>query len=179
MFVRPKDEYTAFEKSLKERDFRALYSMIINKDFTYGVFEEYIRYNFGDEIYIKEKHKTEDGYILKVDSKTGEKTLKIKKIKNKLYWDFDDYVYDWTLKVPLYSTVEVCGVVYENKDGIVTIEKIPFATYNVKIKLKGCEDYQNRILAGQKLEVKLELSKEVVDRCKEAIYDFLKFKEMQ
>ncbi|SHF26712.1 hypothetical protein [Caloramator proteoclasticus] len=177
LFIKPKNDYTAFEKSLKEKDYKALYNMIMNKDFTYQVFEEYIKYNFGDEINIKEKQKTEDGYVLKVNSKTGDKILKIKKEKNKLYWDFNDYVYNWTLQVPLYSSVEVCGQIYENKNGFVTIEKIPFASYNVKIKLKGCEDYENRILAGQKVEVKLELAKDVIDKCKEAIYDFLKFKE--
>ncbi|MBZ4662831.1 MAG: hypothetical protein JG776_513 [Caloramator sp.] len=177
LLIKPKNDYTAFEKSLKEKDYKALYNMVMNKDFTYQVFEEYIKYNFGDEINIKEKQKTEDGYVLKVNSKTGDKILKIKKEKNKLYWDFNDYVYNWTLQVPLYSSVEVCGQIYENKNGFVTIEKIPFASYNVKIKLKGCEEYENRILAGQKVEVKLELAKDVVDKCKEAIYDFLKFKE--
>ncbi|CDF58519.1 hypothetical protein [Thermobrachium celere] len=177
VLVKPRDKYTAFEKSLLEKDYKALYDMILHKDFTYQVFEEYVKYNFSDDVVIKNKYNIGETQYITLNSKTGEKSIKIVKVKNKYYWDFDDYVYNWIIKVPLYASVEVAGQVYENKDGSVTIERIPFASYEVKIKLKGCEDFNGRILAGQKIDIKLELSKEVLDKCKIAIYDYLKFKE--
>lgn len=172
-----KDNETIFEKSFKERDYRALYNMIDNRDFSFDVFQKYMEYNFPNDTVLKNKVVDKQKTTLTYTSKKGDKVVILQKNNGKLNWKFDDYVYDWTIKVPLQAKVQVCGEDLENKDGVVLIKKIPFALYDVKITLQGCEDYNNRVLAGQKIEVKLDLAEEVIERCKETIGEYLKFKE--
>lgn len=172
-----KDNETIFEKSFKERDYRALYNMIDNRDFSFDVFQKYMEYNFPNDTVLKNKVVDKQKTTLTYTSKKGDKVVILQKNNGKLNWKFDDYVYDWTIKVPLQAKVQVCGEDLENKDGVVLIKKIPFGLYDVKITLQGCEDYNNRVLAGQKIEVKLDLAEEVIERCKETIGEYLKFKE--
>ncbi|MCX7950678.1 MAG: hypothetical protein N2594_01855 [Clostridiales bacterium] len=172
-----KDNETIFEKSFKERDYRALYNMIDNRDFSFDVFQKYMEYNFPNDTVLKNKVEDKQKTTLTYTSKKGDKVVILQKNNGKLNWKFDDYVYDWTIKVPLQAKVQVCGEDLENKDGVVLIKKIPFALYEVKITLQGCEDYNNKVLAGQKIEVKLDLAEEVIERCKETIGEYLKFKE--
>lgn len=172
-----KDNETIFEKSFKERDYRALYNMIYNRDFSFEVFQKYMEYNFPDDAVLKNKVTDKQTTTLTYGSKKGDKIVVLQKHNGKINWVFNDYVYDWTIKVPQQAKVQVCGEVLENKDGLVLIKKIPFGVYDVKITLEGCEEYNNRVLAGQKIEVKLDLAKEVIEHCKETIAEYLKFKE--
>lgn len=172
-----KDNETIFEKSFKERDYRALYNLIDNRDFSFDVFQKYMEYNFPNDTVLKSKVVEKQKSTLIYTSKKGDKVVILEKSNGKQNWKFDDYVYDWTIKVPLQAKVMVCGEELENKEGVVTIKKIPFALYDVKITLQGCEEYNNKVLAGQKIEVKLDLAKEVIDRCKQTISEYLKFKE--
>lgn len=172
-----KDNETIFEKSFKERDYRALYNLIDNRDFSFDVFQKYMEYNFPNDTVLKSKVVEKQKSTLIYTSKKGDKVVILEKSNGKQNWKFDDYVYDWTIKVPLQAKVMVCGEELENKEGVVTIKKIPFALYDVKITLQGCEEYNNKVLAGQKIEVKLDLAKEVIDRCKQTITEYLKFKE--
>lgn len=177
LFLAYNNNRTVFEEALEQKDYKALYDLIENKDFTYQVFQDYIKYNFTNDFKITSKISKDDKLTIVISTKRGDKFIDLKKKRGKIYWNFNDYVYNWTIKVPKDAYVEVCGQHFENKDGIVTINKIPFAMYHVKVKLDGCEDYNNYVLAGQKIEVNLQLANSTKEKIASTVYEYLKFKE--
>ncbi|TDT61094.1 hypothetical protein [Fonticella tunisiensis] len=166
-----------FEKNLINNNYPQLYKFIENPDFNEGIFKAYMDYNFGNKIEVLEKVKSGEYIYIKVRGVQGVRNISLVNRNGKYRWEFSDYVYNWQIKVPEKAVVYVENNEVQNKEGIVQIEKIPFGVYNLKVVMRNCEPYTTRIMAGQKAEIKLEPSKEIVNKCKDYLWEYFKFKE--
>lgn len=172
-----KFERKTFKDYLVEKNYEKLYSFIENPDFSFDIFNIYMDYNYGGEINIisTEKQNNYIKYIINTD--VGEKTIILEKKEGRNIWLFNDYVYDWSISLPKKASIYIENQQLENKDGEVKIDKLPFAVYGLNIKSENCMDYTERVLAGQKLAIKLDVKPEALEICQEAIGEYLNFKK--
>lgn len=170
-------ERKTFEDYLVEKDYEKLYSFIEKPDFTPDIFNIYMDYNYGGKIDIISREKQNNFTIYTIDTDVGEKTINVERKDGRDIWLFNDYVYDWSIKVPKGASVYVQNQLLENKEGEVKIEKLPFAIYDLIVKSENCVDFNERVLAGQKLAVKMEVDIKSMELCREAIEEYLNFKK--
>ncbi|EYE88325.1 hypothetical protein Q428_08435 [Fervidicella metallireducens AeB] len=167
----------SFEEALKNMDYKKLYSYIESPDFSENIFKSYMKHNFGENYEIVGKNNLKDEIVFNLQTDQGVKNISVNKIKGKYVWIFNDYIYNWHIKLPNNARLFINGEEFKNIDGEVLISKIPFATYDVDVEMKNCDKYHSRLMAGQDMEIKLNVSKEVVKKCEEIIKEYLKFKE--
>lgn len=167
----------SFEEALKNMDYKKLYSYIQKPGFSENIFKAYMEYNFGENYEIINKTTLKEEIIFNLQTDQGMKKITINKIKGKYVWIFKDYIYNWHIKLPKNARLFINGEEYKNTDGEVLINKIPFATYDVDVEMKNCDKYHSRLMAGQDIEIKLNLSKEVIKKCEEIIKEYIIFKE--
>lgn len=171
-----KNRTSPLERAVLKSDYREIYKYIRDPDFTESVFKAYMEYNFGKKIDILEKNKSKYALEYKINGVNGIK--KINLVKDKEYiWNFDDYTYNWTINASKGTSIFIEDKEYKAVDGIVEIPRIPFGVYSLKAGLKGCSDYETRIMAGQSIQIKMELSEETIERCSDTIREYIKFKE--
>lgn len=166
-----------FQGYLMKKDYKTLYGYMQNPDFSQEVFNAYMDYNYGGNIKIIKK-KNADGYTYyRIGTESGEKVIKLRKEKRKVEWIFDDYVYNWTMELPAGADISLQNTPLENKNGKIVIDRIPFAVYEINGEMENCDRYYARILAGQKVEIKMNVSSNVMLSCRDAINQYLNFKQ--
>jgi uncharacterized protein YxeA len=166
-----------FEEYLKEKDYKALYGYLQNPGFSQEIFNIYMDYNYGGNIKVIEKKSDEDYKYYKIGTESGEKVIKLRKEKREEEWIFDDYVYNWSIKLPAAADIFLQNTPVENKNGQIVIESIPFAVYEINAQVENCDKYYARILAGQKVEIKMNVSSKVMLSCRDIISQYLGFKQ--
>lgn len=172
-----KFERKTFEDYLIEKDYEKLYSFIEKPDFTPEIFKIYMDYSYGGKIDIISREKHNNYAIYTIDTDVGEKMINLEKRNSRNIWLFNDYVYDWSIRVPKEASVYMQNQLLENKDGEVKVDKLPFAVYDLNIKMENCIDYKERVMAGQKLAIKMEVDLKSMESCREAIEEYLNFKK--
>jgi hypothetical protein len=172
-----KDRAISFERYLLNNDYENLYKHINRPDFSQEIFKAYMNYNFGSDISIAKKTKNKNGINYKIITSQGEKIISLESDGKDYLWNFNDYIYNWVITIPKSAKLYIENQSFENKDGQVEIEKIPFGVYDIKVSMESCEPYSHRIMAGQNVEIKMSISKDTIEKCKNIINEYLMFKE--
>jgi hypothetical protein len=167
----------SFEKYLTSNNYNKLYSYIESASFSEPVFISYMDYNLGKDITIIDRIKTNDNITYKVKTSQGEKTINLTKKDKKYIWNFNDFTYNWQIGIPANAKIYVENEEVENKNGQALIESIPSGVYEVKVTMDNCNPYIAKIMSGQNIQIKLDLSDAALSKCKDTIEEYLKFKE--
>lgn len=167
----------SFKDSLINKDYEKLYKYIENPDFSYNIFNAYMVYNYGGDIDIINTEKSADQIKYTIATDTGEKSITLEKRNGKDFWIFSDYVYDWNIKIPKNSKISIENMEFENKEGEVAISKLPFAVYQMNITAENCKDYNERVLSGQKLAIKLDIAPSAMKVIEEVIKEYINFRK--
>lgn len=167
---------SSFKDYLIDKDYEKLYTFIENPDFTFNIFNTYMDYTYGGDIKIinTEKNQGHIKYIIATD--TGEKSIVLEEKNGRKVWTFNDYVYDWEINVPKSARIFIENMEFENIEGKVKINKLPFAVYQVSINAENCSDYNEKVMAGQKLSIQMDIAPGALKICREVINQFIDFK---
>lgn len=168
---------TTFKDYLIKLDIERLYEYIEKPDFSYDVFHAYMVYNYSGKLEIVNTIKDKNSIRYTVKGNNGEKNISLVKKKGRYFWIFDDYAYNWRVKLLKNAIVKIEKTLIKNIDGIAVVEKIPFGLYDICIESNVSDTYKAKILAGQNVEIKLKPSYLTVKKCEESIMKFLRFKE--
>lgn len=167
----------SFSDYLLAKDYEKLYTFIEKPDFSIDIFNCYMDYNYGGEIKITNTEKDNNNIKYIINTDVGEKVISLEERRGKSIWLFNDYVYDWYIKLPKLASIYIENLQLKNNEGEVIIDKLPFAVYQLSVKSNNFEDYNERVLAGQKLIIKMDITPETIKICEEAIMEYLGFKE--
>lgn len=167
----------SFKDYLINKDYYKLYTFIENPDFSFDIFNTYMDYNYGGDIDIINTEKDEN--YIKYDIKTdvGEKTILLQEQKGKSIWVFNDYIYDWHIKIPPKANISIGTIQLENKGGEVILDKLPFAVYPINISSQYYEAYNEKVMAGQKINIKMNIASDTMKICEEVVNEYLNFKK--
>lgn len=171
-----KNRTSPMERALVKSDYKEVYKYIRNPDFTEQVFKAYMDYNFGKNLEILERNKSKSGLEYKIKGTNDIKTIKFEKDKG-YFWNFEDYIYYWTINAPKGTSVFIEDQEYKSNNGLIEIPRIPFGVYSLKAKLENYSDYETRIMAGQNIQIKMELSSDTIGKCSDVIKEYLSFKQ--
>lgn len=166
-----------FKEYLIDKDYDKLYAYIEKPDFSFEFFKAYMNYNYGGDIEIINLEKNKDQTIYDIKTDTGKKSIVLDKLNGKSIWVFNDYVYDWHIKVPKNAMITLENIEFENEDGEVVINSLPFAAYQMNISLENCESFNEKVLAGQKLTISMNISQSAIAACQDVINEYLSFKK--
>ena len=173
----PGDSTSSFEKNLLSNNYQELYRTVDSPNFSVEIFELYMKYNFGEDIEILEKTKDGRNYNYRIKGKQSEKLINLVRKDGEYRWIFNDYVNNWTIKVPLNARVFIQNQEIQNEKGAAFIERIPFGVYSVRVEMDKCKPYTENIMVGQNLQVKMEPSEEFVEKCRGYLEEYFRFKE--
>lgn len=166
----------SFERYLITKDYDKLYTFIENPDFSFDIFNTYMDYNYGGNINIINVEKSKDYIKYVIQTDTGEKTIRLEELNNKGVWIFDDYIYDWHIKIPRLASISIENIQFDNRSGEVIISKFPFAVYKISVSSENCETYDEKVMAGQKLSIKMNITASAMKTCQQIISEYLSFK---
>lgn len=167
---------SSFKDYLIDKNYEKLYTFIENPDFTYNIFNTYMDYNYGGDIKIINTEKKQGHTKYTIATDTGEKSIVLEEKDGTKFWAFNDYVYDWEINVPKSARLFIENMEFENIEGKVKISKLPFAVYQVRINADNCIDYNEKVLAGQKLGIKMDIDSGALKVCREVINQYIDFK---
>lgn len=165
-----------FKDYLLDKNYEKLYTFIKEPDFSFNIFSTYMDYNYGGNINIINTEKSDNTIIYKVQTDVGEKFIMLQKKEGEIIWNFDDYIYDWKITIPKYASLFIENMEFENNEGEVLIGRLPFAVYQMRVTAKNCIDYDAKVMAGQKLSIKLDITASAMKNSKEVVNEYISFK---
>lgn len=167
----------SFKDYLINKDYEKLYTFIENPDFPLSIFNTYMDYNYGGKINIVKTEKKQNHIKYTIETDTGEKYIVLEEKNGRSFWIFNDYIYGWNIKIPKNARISIENIQFENKEGEITISRLPFAVYQMSISAENCKDYNEKVMAGQKLSIKMDIAQSAMNVSQEVIKEYISFKK--